>query len=69
MQNELPSYIVKCFSLAGYDEKEVIKSMETSSKDGNSISTIKKLRNTLIKGIKMTHLRGVYPLKNLAMYV
>ena len=42
MQKELPSYIVKCFSLAGYDEREVIMSMDTSNKEGNSISIIEK---------------------------
>lgn len=42
MQKELPLYIVKCFSLAGYDEKEVIMSMDTSNKEGNSISIIEK---------------------------
>ena len=42
MQKELPSYIVKCFSLAGYDKREVIMSMDTSNKEGNSISIIEK---------------------------
>lgn len=42
MQKELPPYVVKCFLLSGYDEKEVIKSMDTSDKEGNSISTIER---------------------------
>lgn len=40
MQKELPSYVVKCLSLAGYDKREVIMSMDTSNKDGNSNSII-----------------------------
>ena len=42
MQEQLPSYVVNCFHAAGYDELEVIASMDTTEGETNSISKIKK---------------------------
>ena len=62
MHSALPSYVVKCLILAGYDEKEVIKSMDTSEKVGNSISMIEQYIEErhkddpdLIPGVSTTH--------------
>ena len=42
MHSALLSYVVKCLILAGYDEKEVIKSMDTSKKVNISISMMEQ---------------------------
>ena len=62
MHSALPSYVVKCLILAGYDEKEVIISMDTSEKVGNSISMIEQYIEErhkddpdLIPGVSTTH--------------
>lgn len=40
MKEALPSYIVKCFTAAGFDTLEVIAKMDVSDKPGNSIEQI-----------------------------
>ena len=42
MKATLPEYVVNCFLAAGYDEFEVITSMDVSSNPGNSIELIEK---------------------------
>ena len=42
MQEQLPRYVVNCFQAAGYDELEVIASMDTTEGETNSISKIEK---------------------------
>ena len=42
MQERLPRYVVNCFQAAGYDELEVIASMDTTEGETNSISKIEK---------------------------
>ena len=37
MKEKLPPYVVRCFLAAGYDEADVISSMDTSENPGNSI--------------------------------
>ena len=40
MQRELPPYVMKCLLLSGYDEKDVIQTMDTTENEGNLISII-----------------------------
>ena len=40
MQKRLPRYVVNCLQAAGYDELEVVASMDTTEGDGSSISKI-----------------------------
>ena len=40
MKQTLPAHVVKSFLAAGYDSKEVLASMDVSSKKGNSITEI-----------------------------
>ena len=40
MKQKLPEYVVKCLISAGYDEIEVLPTMDTSEKQGNSIEKI-----------------------------
>jgi len=40
MKTKLPEYVVNCLISAGYDDLEVVCSMDTSETEGNSISTI-----------------------------
>lgn len=40
MKQKLPDYVVKCLLSAGYDEIEVLSTMDTSEKQGNSIEKI-----------------------------
>ena len=40
MKQKLPEYVVKCLMSAGYDEIEVLSTMNTSEKQGNSIEKI-----------------------------
>ena len=42
MKQTLPAYVVNRFLAAGYDSKEVLASMDVSSKKGNSITEIEK---------------------------
>lgn len=42
MKQRLPEYIVNCFMSSGYDEMEVISTMDTSDKEHNSIDKIEK---------------------------
>ena len=42
MKQRLPEYIVNCFISSGYDEMEVISTMDTSDKEHNSIDKIEK---------------------------
>ena len=42
MQEILPRYVVNCFQAAGYDELEVVASMDTTESETNSISKIEK---------------------------
>ena len=42
MKQRLPKYIVNCFMSSGYDEMEVISTMDTSDKEHNSIDKIEK---------------------------
>lgn len=42
MKQRLPGYIVNCFMSSGYDEMEVISTMDTSERKDNSINKIKK---------------------------
>ena len=40
MKQNLPEYVAKCLISAGYDEIEVLSTMGTSEKQGNSIEKI-----------------------------
>ena len=42
MEKRLPRYVVNCFRAAGYDEIQVVASMDTSDREMNSISKIEK---------------------------
>lgn len=42
MERRLPRYVVNCFRAAGYDEIQVVASMDTSDREMNSISIIEK---------------------------
>ena len=42
MKQKLPPYIVNCVVSAGFDEIEVLSSMDTSENPGNSIEKIEK---------------------------
>ena len=42
MKQKLPPYIVNCVVSAGFDEVEVLSSMDTSENPGNSIEKIEK---------------------------
>ena len=42
MKEKLPPYVVRCFLAAGYDEADVISSMDTSENPGNSIELIER---------------------------
>ena len=42
MQERLPRYVVNCLQAAGYDELEVIASMDTNEGEASSISKIEK---------------------------
>ena len=42
MQQQLPRYVVNCLQAAGYDELEVIASMDTNEGEASSISKIEK---------------------------
>lgn len=42
MKQRLPEYIVNCFMSSGYDEMEVISTMDISDKEHNSIDNIEK---------------------------
>ncbi len=42
MKDALPSYIVKCFTTAGFDTVEVILKMDVSNEPGNSIEEIEQ---------------------------
>ena len=42
MQRRLPKYVANCLQAAGYDEQEVIATMDTSEGEKNSISKIEK---------------------------
>lgn len=40
MKQKLPEYVVKCLISAGHDEIEVLSTMGTSEKQGNSIEKV-----------------------------
>ena len=40
MKAKLPEHVVNCLISEGYDDLEVVCSMDTSETEGNSISTI-----------------------------
>ena len=42
MERRLPRYVVNCFRAAGYDEIQIVASMDTSDREMNSISKIEK---------------------------
>jgi len=42
MEQKLPRYVMNCLKAAGYDEKEVIASMDTGDDENNSITKIEK---------------------------
>ena len=42
MKKSLPSYVVKCFTAAGFDTLEVIAKMDVSDHPGNSIEQIEQ---------------------------
>ena len=42
MERRLPRYVVNCFRAAGYDDIQVVASMDTSDREMNSISIIEK---------------------------
>jgi len=42
MEQKLPRYVMNCLKAAGYDEKEVIASMDTGDDENNSMTKIEK---------------------------
>ena len=42
MDKRLPTYVTNCLKAAGYDELEIIASMDITDGEGNSISTIER---------------------------
>ena len=50
MKAKLPEYIVNCLLTAGFDEVQVVASMDTSTNPGNSISQVESYIDTRFKG-------------------